>query len=132
MMNQLNMKDNMKVIYNDIIPFGFATYINLFGVIFTKLPNLKLKKEVENHETIHTYQMKYMLYIFFYIWYGIEYILKFIPALFWNRGNFGPLQFAYRSISFEQEAFYNQNNLKYLEIVKPYAWLKYVFSMYKV
>ena len=121
----------MKVIKNNFIPCGYAKYINLFGVIFTKSNNLVLKPFEENHESIHTLQMKYLLYILFYILYGIEWIIKIIPSILLDRGRFGILQYAYRSISFEQQAYYNQNNLDYLRIANPYEWIKYIFKMYK-
>ena len=122
----------MKIIYNTIIPFGYAKYINLFGVIFTKSKNLVLKEDVENHENIHTFQMKWLLYIFFYIIYFIEWLVKIPVSIFSNRGRFGILQYAYRSISFEQEAYYNEDNLDYLKTAKPYSWIKYIFKMYKI
>ena len=121
----------MKIIKNNIIPFGYSKYINLFGIIFTKSKNLILKPVEENHESIHTLQMKYLLYIFFYIFYGIEWVLKIIPSILLDRGRFGILQYAYRSISFEQQAYYNENNLKYLKTANPYEWNKYIFKMYK-
>lgn len=62
----------MRVIKTKHFPFNGYKAINLFGVIFTKgeLSNKEL-----NHEAIHTEQMKEMLYIFFYIWYGVEYLI---------------------------------------------------------
>ena len=59
----------MRVIKTKHFPFNGYKAINLFGIIFTKgeLSNKEL-----NHEAIHTEQMKEMLYIFFYIWYGVE------------------------------------------------------------
>ena len=65
-----------------------------------------------NHEAIHTAQMKEMLYVFFYIWYFVEWVVRLF-----KKGN------AYRNISFEQEAYDNQVWLKYLEYRQPFAWL---------
>lgn len=123
----------MKVIKNSIIPFGYAKYINICGIIFTKSNNLKLSKREETHEGTHTLQGKYLLWIFFYLIYTIEWVIKIIPALFSeSRGNFGVFQYAYRSISFEQVAYYNQYNEDYLKTADPYEWTKYIFKMYKV
>lgn len=122
----------MKVIHNNIIPFGYAVYINLFGIIFTKKKNLTLKPSTKNHEEIHSLQMKWLLYIFFYILYFIEWLFKIIPSMFHERGNFGISQYAYRSISFEQQAYYNEKNLDYLKTANPYEWVKYIFKMYKI
>lgn len=63
----------MIIIRTRHFPFGSYTTINLFGILFTK--NKKLSKHTINHERIHTKQMKEMLYIFFYLWYGLEYII---------------------------------------------------------
>lgn len=72
--------------------------------------------EIINHESIHWKQQMEMLIIFFYLWYLIEWLLKKIK--------YG--KEAYDNISFEREAYTNENNLKYLETRKPYSWLKYI------
>ena len=36
---------------------------------------------------------------------------------------------AYRSISFEQEAYDNQNNLNYLKNRKRFNWVKYILKV---
>lgn len=38
---------------------------------------------------------------------------------------------AYRDISFEQEAYYHEEDMKYLKNRKHYAWIKYLFKTYK-
>ena len=105
----------MRVIKTKHFPFNGYKAINLFGIVFTKgeLSNREL-----NHEAIHTEQMKEMLYIFFYIWYGIEYL---IIRLFHIKQHD-----AYKDISFEEEAHNNDKNLSYLEDRKPFAWIKYI------
>lgn len=90
--------------------------INLFGILFTK--NKNLSKRTINHERIHTKQMKEMLYIFFYLWYDLEYI---IIRLFHVKQND-----AYHDVSLEEEAHNNDDNQDYLFIRKYYAWLKYI------
>ena len=69
-----------------------------------------------NHESIHWQQQLEMLIIFFYLWYLIEWGIRF----FTNTNN------AYFCISFEQEAYDNEKNLNYLSKRKHYAWLKYL------
>ena len=56
-----------------------------------------------------------MWYVFFYIWYFIEWLL-----LLFSVG-----KDAYYWISFEREAYDNEDNLKYLETRKPFSWFKY-------
>lgn len=106
----------MIVIRTRHFPFGNYTTINLFGILFTK--NKKLSKRTINHERIHTKQMKEMLFIFFYLWYGIEYI---IIRLFHAKQND-----AYYDVSFEEESHNNDDNQDYLLVRKHYAWWKYI------
>lgn len=95
----------MKIIYNKILPFGKRFYaINLFGVLFAKGP---CDKVMLNHERIHTAQMKELGYIFFYIWYVLEWLVR----LFQYRDSYK----AYRNIRFEREAYENERDLNYLK-----------------
>lgn len=72
-------------------------------------------KKLINHELIHWEQQKEMLCIFFYIWYGIEYLI-----------NIFIYQNAYKKLSHEQEAYDNDQNMDYLKTRKRFAWLKYL------
>jgi hypothetical protein len=102
----------MKIIINNIIPFKGFQAINLFGIIFSRN---ELSAKSKNHESIHTAQMKELLYIFFYIFYLIEWLIRLCLG-----------KNAYHKISFEQEAYMNQSDFNYLENRKPYAWAKYL------
>lgn len=104
----------MKVIYNNIIPFKGYKAINLFGVIFVRKGKIMTQRDM-THEAIHTAQMKEMLYIFFYIWYVIEWVLNLF--CYWDS------HAAYKAISFEKEAYANQENPEYLTTRKHYSWL---------
>lgn len=105
----------MKVIKTKHFPFGGYKAINIFGIIFTKK---ELSERELNHELIHTKQMKEMLYLFFYLWYGIEYL---IIRIFHDTQHS-----AYRDISFEEEAYNNEADLNYINTRKHYAWSKYI------
>ena len=64
----------MKVIVNSFIPFEGYAYINLFGIIFTRNKNYKLSPIDENHEAIHSLQMKSFVYVLlFNIWNRMDY-----------------------------------------------------------
>ena len=103
----------MKIIINNILPPKGFKCINLLGILFCRrIPN---KIDI-NHEIIHTKQMQELLYIFFYLWYVIEYLVKLI--IYRNT------KLAYRNISFEREAYQNQYNLDYLNNRKHYSWFK--------
>lgn len=88
----------MKVIMNSLIPFKGYEAVNLFGVLFVR-NGFKMSRTDMNHERIHTAQMKELGYIFFYP----VYVAEWIARLF-GKGN------AYRKISFEKEAYDNQDN----------------------
>ena len=106
----------MKIKESKIIPFGGYLAVNLFGVLFVKKGNLgKVKPNVINHESIHTVQMREMLYLPFYLWYGIEWFIRLF-----QHGD------EYRSISFEREAYDNETDADYLSKRKHFAWFKYV------
>ena len=110
----------MKIIYNRFIPFKGFSVINLFGTLFVRQEKGKPKPYVSprtiNHESIHTEQMKELGYIFFYIWYFIEWLVRLITNT----------KSAYYSISLEREAYINSTNLEYLNNRKHFSWLKYL------
>lgn len=107
----------MIIIKNKIIPFGKYKAINLFGILFTK-SNLS-NKDI-NHERIHTKQILETLIIGFYIWYGLEYLLIRLLRIKDKQSN------CYHDVSFEEEAYNNDNNLNYLNTRKPFAWIRYI------
>ena len=106
----------MKIVYNRLLPFGkkFAA-INLCGVLFAKVP---IDARILNHESIHTSQIKELVYIFFYLFYVVEWLIRFIQ--------YGDHYKAYFNISFEREAYYNESNFSYLKKRKPYSFIKYL------
>lgn len=101
----------MKIIYNKILPVGRRYHaINLFGILFAKGP---CDKYVINHEKIHTAQMKELGYVFFYLIYVIEWMIKCVIY----RDSFK----AYHALTFEKEAYSHQNNLNYLAARRHFA-----------
>lgn len=106
----------MKIIRNKYIPFGGYRAVNLFGVLFVK-GNAYISAQTINHESIHTAQIKEMLYVLFYLWYVVEWVIK----LFVYRN----AHKAYKNISFEREAYDNGHSMDYLKYRKHYAWCKY-------
>ena len=104
----------MKVIRNKIIPFPGYKAINLFGVLFVR-GDAQVDEKTIRHESIHTAQMQEMLYIFFYLWYVMEWIVRLFM-----KGN------AYRNISFEREAYENEKDVDYLSSRTWFAWIEYL------
>ncbi len=103
----------MKIIRNNIIPFAGYKAMNLFGVLFVR-GNARIDDITLNHEKIHTAQIKEMLYVFFYVWYVIEWLIR-LP-----KGN------AYRNISFEREAYTSQGDLDYLKSRKRFDFVRFI------
>lgn len=96
------------------MPFGnkYAA-INLFGVFFVK-PGVTISPRLITHESIHTLQMRELLYIGFYIAYLLEWLYQFIKSG-------GNNHKAYLRISHEREAYANENNPDYLSTRKRFA-----------
>lgn len=90
----------------------------IFPFIFLKDKSLALNKVIINHERIHLRQQLEMVWIFFFIWYGIEFLIRWIQYKNLNQ--------AYFQISFEREAYANENNLVYLKNRKIFSFINYL------
>ena len=101
-----------KVIANRLIPPRGYLAITLFGFIFTRDKG-RINRSVLNHEMIHVRQQKEWLYVFFFLLYVIEYL--FFLLKYRNHDK------AYRSISFEREAYKNESDANYLKHRPRYA-----------
>ena len=104
----------MKIIYNNLIPIKGFRAINILGFIFARKEFRKLSSEIIEHEKIHTEQMKELLFVIFYLWYIVEWLIKF--CVYGRR--------AYYNISFEREAYQNADVKNYLRKRKRYAFWK--------
>ena len=110
----------MKIVYNNIIPFKGFLAINLFGILFVRSEYKgRVTEKVVTHETIHTKQMKEMLYVFFYLWYIIEWLIRL--CFTWNTHE------AYRKISFEQEAYLYEKFPNYPNVRTHFNWVQFLF-----
>ena len=110
----------MKVITNTLIPIKGYVAMTTWPFIFARK---ELSKYVLNHEEIHGEQQKELLVIIFYIIYVLEYIIKLCITFDHDK--------AYKSISFEQEANRYEHDLNYISTRRHYAWIKYVFKIWK-
>ncbi|WP_459212510.1 hypothetical protein [Aquimarina rhabdastrellae] len=90
----------------------------LWPFIIVKSHRLKEDTTFVNHEEIHLTQQRELLVLPFYIWYGIEYLIRLIQYRDANR--------AYRNISFEREAYCNEDDLFYLKYRKMWSFLRYL------
>ncbi|WP_410006183.1 hypothetical protein [Aequorivita nionensis] len=87
---------------------------------FVVLKHQSLKEDLIflNHESIHLRQQAELLIVFFYLWYGIEFLFRWLQL--------GNRHKAYRNISFEREAYYFENDLKYLKNRRAYTFFKFL------
>lgn len=110
----------MKIIYNKILPIKGYAAINIFGFVFARKELNPLSGRIKNHEAIHTAQGKELLWIFFYLLYGLEWFIRLIQ---YRNG-----KLAYRNISFEKEAYNNDKNTTYLNNRRLYSSFRYFFK----
>lgn len=104
----------MKVIINKWIPFKGFLAMNFFGLIFVRSEEAEFfDARVENHEAIHTAQMKELLWVFYYLLYILEWL--FLLLRYRNSDK------AYMNISFEKEVYNNETNFEYLKSRKHYS-----------
>ena len=119
----------MTIIENNIIPFGSCSIINIYGILFSKKKKENIKQRDLNHEGTHTEEMDdFVLGLswlrliggtIFYLWYCIEFIFRFFQYGFdWHT--------AYKNISFEREAYANQDDDDYNDNRSRFAFLKYI------
>ncbi len=89
-----------------MVPRGYAG-ITIFPFMFLKYKTLKGNTVLVNHEKIHLKQQIELLIIPFFIIYGFEFLVRLVQYKNWK--------IAYRSISFEREAYSNEWNLEFLQ-----------------
>lgn len=110
----------MKLIQNKfsnmILARGFAA-LTVWPFIFVRTDAM-ITRQLLTHEHIHGRQQLEMLWLPFFVWYGVEWLMR----LCIDRCT------AYRMISFEQEAYRNDWNPDYIAERKPYCWLKHLRS----
>lgn len=100
-----------------LVPSGFAG-ITFYPFVILRDKSLANNLVLINHERIHLKQQIEMFIIPFFIWYGLEFLVRLIIDQDKHK--------AYRSISFEREAYANDKNLIYLQDRKCWNFLKYL------
>lgn len=111
----------MKIVYNNLFPVKGYVAMCVFPFIFVRKDTRRLSVTTIRHETIHGEQQKELLLIVFYLWYGLEFVIRWCAYGFNHN-------MAYKNISFEQEAYQNQNDENYLLQRKHYAFIKYLLK----
>jgi hypothetical protein len=90
----------------------------LFPFVLLKNKKFRYDTVLINHERIHLRQQLELLVLPFYIWYLLEYLFRLIQ--------FRRHHLAYLNISFEREAYQNEEDLYYLKQRSFSAWLRYL------
>ncbi len=99
--------------------FGFANGMALYPFILVS-PEEAERATLIQHEKIHIKQQLELLVIPFYLMYILEFSIRFYQYGNWDD--------AYRNISFEREAYAQENNEGYLMGRKRFSWSAYFKS----
>lgn len=92
--------------------------ISLWPFVILQNTYLKTDRCFINHEKIHLRQQLELLVLFFYVWYAIEFFVRYLAC------RDGML--AYRNISFEREAYRREHDLTYLKNRPFWAFIKFL------
>jgi len=92
--------------------------LSLWPFIFLKEDSLKKDEVLINHERIHLKQQRELLIVPFYMLYIAEWLLRTLLYLDSYR--------AYQNISFEREAYANEDDMDYLSQRKTFGFLNYL------
>lgn len=99
-----------------LITFGWPDAITImpFG-IYVKDEYMDDQQTI-HHEMIHARQQIEMFILPFYVWYLVEWLIRLVINY----------KMAYMSVSFEREAYRNDDVINYLSNRKWFAWLSYL------
>ena len=103
----------MRIIRNNFIPSRGFKAINLFGILFVREDAAMTERTSTTRKS-----MKEMLYVPFYLWYLAEWLVRLVQCR--------DMKKAYRSISFEREAYANEKDMGYLGRRRRYSWTGYL------
>ena len=106
----------MILISKYLVPKGYSGII-LFPFVFLNSFDLQENAPLVNHEKIHLRQQLELLILPFFCIYIIEFFVRLTQYRNWY--------LAYRNISFEREAYNNENDLNYLKSRSFWDFIKY-------
>lgn len=92
--------------------------VTLWPFIVMKDRSLENDVVFINHERIHLRQQRELLVLPFYIWYGLEFLVRLLQ--------YKDRYKAYRNISFEREAYSNEVDLDYLKRRPTWAFWRFL------
>ena len=99
-------------------PKGFRG-LTLFPFVFLKDKKDKQNTVFMNHERIHIRQQLELLILPFFVIYCFEFLIRMLQHK--------NINLAYKSISFEREAYANEKDLHYLKQRSFGSWFSYLF-----
>ena len=101
--------------------FFYKNYVGLTFWPFIILKSTSLKDDIVlvNHEKIHLKQQLELLVLPFYLFYILEWLVRSLFYLSFYKG--------YQNISFEREAYHNEDNLNYPAERKAFSFIKYLW-----
>ncbi|RXR20476.1 hypothetical protein EQG63_00670 [Flavobacterium amnicola] len=105
------------IVFKYLTPKGFRG-ITFYPFVFLVDKNDKQNPRFVNHERIHIRQQIEMLVLPFFIWYGLEFLVRLVQ--YKNRRT------AYHNISFEREAYQNEKDPDYLKQRSFWRFLKFL------
>jgi hypothetical protein len=105
------------LVFKYLIPKGFRGF-TFYPFVFLSDKKDKKNAVLLNHENIHIKQQLELVVVFFFIWYGIEFLIRLMR--YKNKRE------AYYNISFEREAYTKEKDLDYLKQRSFWSFLKYV------
>ncbi|BCY28410.1 hypothetical protein [Flavobacterium okayamense] len=105
------------IVFKYLLPKGYRG-ITLFPFIFLLRKEDKRNEVLVNHERIHIRQQLELLILPFFVWYGVEFLVRFVQ--YRNRRE------AYHNISFEREAYAEEKDLDYLKKRSFWYFLKFI------
>jgi hypothetical protein len=100
-----------------LVPNGYEGF-TVWPFVFLKCNESRANLVVLNHERIHLRQQAELLVLPFFIWYLLEFLLRYLKLRNWKS--------AYRFLSFEKEAYQNERDLNYLKHRKPFFFIRYL------
>ncbi len=105
------------VVLKYFVPKGYRG-ITIFPFVLLKAEEDRYNLVLINHEKIHIRQQFELLILPFFIWYGVEFLIRYVQYKNWK--------LAYRNISFEREAYANEKNADYLKHRSLWNFLKFM------
>ena len=107
----------MIIVLPHLIAKSFSA-VTVYPFIIVKNVQLKNDYVLMNHESIHLQQQKELLWIVFFIWYVLEFLIRW--------AYYRDAYTAYKNISFEREAYHYENDLDYLQERRFFSFLKFI------